>query len=104
MIWLVMIACGLLTFATRFVMFSGLAPRRLPDWLGDALGFVPIAVLTAIIVPAVITGPESTLFIVGNSRLPAAVIAVSVALLTRSVLATIATGLAALWFLEWFVY
>ena len=33
MIWLVMIACGLLTFATRFVMFSGLAPRRLPDWL-----------------------------------------------------------------------
>ena len=54
MIWLVMIACGLLTFATRFVMFSGLAPRRLPDWLEDALGFVPIAVLTAIIVPAVI--------------------------------------------------
>ena len=102
MIWLVMIACGLLTFATRFVMFSGLAPRRLPDWLEDALGFVPIAVLTAIIVPAVITGPEATLFIVGNSRLPAAVIAVSVALLTRSVLATIATGLAALWCLEWF--
>ena len=48
MIWLVMIACGLLTFATRFVMFSGLAPRRLPDWLEDALGFVPIAVLTAV--------------------------------------------------------
>ena len=102
MIWLVMIACGLLTFATRFVMFSGLAPRRLPDWLEDALGFVPIAVLTAIIVPAVVTGPEGT--IAGNSRLPAAVIAVSVALLTRSVLATIATGLAALWCLEWFVY
>ena len=104
MIWLVMIACGLLTFATRFVRFSGLAPRRLPDWLEVALGFVPIAVLTAIIVPAVIAGPEGTLFIAGNSRLPAAVIAVSVALLTRSVLATIATGLAALWFLEWFVY
>ena len=104
MIWLVMIACGLLTFATRFVMFSGLAPRRLPDWLEDALGFVPIAVLTAIIVPAVITGPEGGLFLAGNSRLPAAVIAVTVALVTRSVLATIATGLAALWCLEWLVY
>jgi len=104
MIWLVMIACGLLTFATRFVMFSSLAPRRLPDWLEDALGFVPIAVLTAIIVPAVVTGPEGTLFLAGNSRLPAAVIAVSVALITRSVLATIATGLAALWCLEWFIY
>ena len=104
MIWIVMIACGLLTFATRFVMFSGLAPRRLPDWLEDALGFVPIAVLTAIIVPAVITGPEGGLFLAGNSRLPAAVIAVTVALVTRSVLATIATGLAALWCLEWLVY
>ena len=104
MIWLVMIACGLLTFTTRFVMFSGLAPRRLPDWLEDALGFVPIAVLTAIIVPAVVTAPDGNLFLVGNSRLPAAVIAVSVALITRSVLATIATGLAALWCLEWLVY
>lgn len=104
MIWLVMIACGLLTFATRFVMFSGLAPRRLPDWLEDALGFVPIAVLTAIIVPAVVTAPDGGLFLAGNSRLPAAVIAVSVALITRSVLATIATGLAALWCLEWLVY
>ena len=104
MIWFVMIACGLLTFATRFVMFSGLAPRRLPDWLEDALGFVPIAVLTAIIVPAVVTAPDGSLFLGGNSRLPAAVIAVSVALITRSVLATIATGLAALWCLEWLVY
>jgi branched-subunit amino acid transport protein len=104
MIWLVMIACGIFTFATRFVMFSDIAPRQLPVWLQDALGFVPIAVLTAIIVPAVIVAPDGGLVLAGNSRLPAAVVAVTVALFTRSVLATIATGLASLWCLDWLFY
>jgi branched-subunit amino acid transport protein len=40
----------------------------------------------------------------GNARLPAALVAVTVALFTRSVMATIATGLGALWLLDWFVY
>ncbi|MGB2159366.1 MAG: AzlD domain-containing protein [Candidatus Puniceispirillaceae bacterium] len=40
----------------------------------------------------------------GNARLPAALLATTVALVTRSVLATIATGLAALWCLDWLVY
>lgn len=104
MIWIVMIACGIFTFATRFVMFSDIAPRQLPGWLQDALGFVPIAVLTAIIVPAVIIAPEGGLAVAGNARLPAALAAVTMALVTRSVLATIATGLVALWCLEWLVY
>ena len=104
MIWLVMIVCGLFTFATRYVMFSNIAPRQLPGWLQDALGFVPIAVLTAIIVPAVVIAPEGGLALAGNARLSAALLATTVALVTRSVLATIATGLAALWCLDWLVY
>ncbi|MEC8641583.1 MAG: AzlD domain-containing protein [Pseudomonadota bacterium] len=104
MIWLVMVTCGLFTFGTRFVMFSDIAPRQLPAWLQDALGFVPIAVLTAIIVPAVIVAPDGGLALAGNSRLPAALVAITVALVTRSVLATITTGLVALWCLDWFVY
>jgi len=104
MIWIVMVICGLLTFATRFVMFSDIAPKSLPPWLDEALGFVPIAVLTAIIVPAVIIGPDSSLVLADNPRLPAAILAVTVALATRSVLPTIAVGLAAIWILEWLVY
>ena len=95
MIWMIMITCGLLTFATRFVMFSDIAPKALPKWLQDALGFVPVAVLTAIIVPAVIIAPDGGLQLAGNARLPAALIAVTMALLTRSVVITIGTGLAA---------
>ncbi|MGC6453053.1 MAG: AzlD domain-containing protein [Candidatus Puniceispirillaceae bacterium] len=104
MIWIVMVICGLLTFATRFVMFSDIAPKTLPAWLDEALGFVPIAVLTAIIVPAVIIGPEGAVLLSDNPRLPAAILAVTVALVTRSVLPTIAVGLAAMWCLDWLVY
>ena len=104
MIWLVMILCGLLTLSMRFVMFSDLAPRQLPGWLEEALGFVPVAVLTAIIVPAVIISPEGGLMLAGNSKLPAALVAVTAALVTRSVLATIASGLGSMWILDYFLY
>ncbi len=104
MIWMVMIVCGLLTFSMRFVMFSDLAPKQLPGWLEEALGFVPVAVLTAIIVPAVIVSPDGGLMLAGNSRLPAALIAVTAALATRSVLVTIGSGLGSMWVLDYFVY
>ena len=98
MIWWVMVICGLMTFSMRFVMFSDIAPKQLPSWLEEALGFVPIAVLTAIIVP------DGGLMLAGNARLPAALVAVTAALVTRSVLVTIGSGLAALWCLDWLVY
>ena len=104
MIWMVMIVCGLLTFSMRFVMFSDLAPKQLPGWLEEALGFVPVAVLTAIIVPAVIVSPDGGLMLAGNSRLPAALIAMTAALVTRSVLVTIGSGLGSMWVLDYFVY
>ena len=102
MIWMVMILCGLLTFSMRFAMFSDLAPKQLPGWLEEALSFVPVAVLTAIIVPAVIISPEGGLMLAGNLKLPAALVAVTAALVTRSVMAAIASGLGSLWVLEYF--
>lgn len=104
MIWLVMVMTGIFTFGTRFVMLTGWVARGLPKWLIDALGFVPIAVLTAIIVPAVLIDPATEQIIVThNARLNAAVIATIVALLTRNVIATISSGLATLWVLQWWL-
>ena len=104
MIWLVMVMTGIFTFGTRFVMLTGWVARGLPKWLIDALGFVPIAVLTAIIVPAVLIDPATGQIIVThNARLYAAIIATIVALLTRNVIATICSGLAALWVLQWWL-
>ena len=104
MIWWVMIFCGVVTFFTRFVMFSDMAPKKLPDWSEDVLSFVPVAVLTAIIVPSVLIGGDNALEITDNERLPAAILAGLVAWLTRSVLATIGIGLAALWCMNWLIF
>lgn len=100
MIWEVMILCGLFTFATRFAMFSDIAPRRLPAWLAEALRFVPICVLTAILVPPILLDAGGQLDIHGNPRLLAALFAMVALQATHSVLLTISVGLSALWLLE----
>ncbi len=99
MIWTIMIVTGLLTFAMRFVMLSAVAPRKLPAAFEEALGFVPIAVLTAIIVPAVLVGKDESIMLLDNARLPATIIAIIVALVSRSVVMTISAGLGTLWLL-----
>ena len=99
MIWTIMIVTGLLTFAMRFIMLSAVAPRKLPNAFEEALGFVPIAVLTAIIVPAVLVGEDDSIMLLDNARLPATIIAICVALVSRSVVMTISSGLGTLWLL-----
>ena len=104
MIWLVMIVGGIFTFGTRFVMLSGWVAHGLPRWLIDALAFVPIAVLTAILVPAVLIDPATQqIIVIGNKRIVAAIVATIIALLTRNVIATISSGLATLWFAQWWL-
>ena len=104
MIWLVMILGGIFTFGTRFVMLSGWLAYGLPRWLIIALAFVPIAVLTAILVPAVLIDPATQqIIVIGNARVVAAVVATIMALLTRNVIATISSGLATLWFVQWWL-
>ena len=101
MIWLLMIATGIFTFGTRFIMLSGLVGKKLPEWLCEAFKFVPIAVLTSIIVPAVLIEPTSeNISIIGNPRLIAAFIAIAIALITRQIITTIVAGLATLWILR----
>jgi branched-subunit amino acid transport protein len=99
MIWAIMIITGLFTFFMRFVMLSGIAPRKFPAAFKEALGFVPISVLTAILVPEVLVGEDNNIMLVDNAHLPAAIIAVVVALISRSIVITISVGLGALWLL-----
>ena len=102
MIWFLIIVTGIFTFGTRFIMLSDIFGKKLPVWFVEALGFVPIAVLTAIIVPAVLIDPVSQhIAVTDNPRLLAALIAMAVALITRQVITTIGAGLATLWALQW---
>ena len=101
-LWLTIIGMGIITYGIR--AGSVLLAERLPDSkrLQSFLGFVPIAVLTALVFLDVFS-PGGTLNLspLSNPRLVAALLAVLVAWRTKKALPTIAVGMLALWLLQW---
>ena len=96
LIWLVMIASGLLTFAARFSMLGLFQDRELPQLLKQVLTYVAPSVLAAIIIPDVLL-IDGTVMVMDNTKIPAFLLAMVAAALTRNVLVTISTGMIALW-------
>ena len=101
MSWLpVFLAAGLVTFAIRLSFIALLGRVEVPPLLTRALRFVPAAVLSAIIFPELMVRDGAVDLTLGNPRLLAGALAVVVALKTRSVAWTIASGMVALWALQ----
>jgi len=102
-LWLIVIGMGIVTYGVRLSMLVFVSHTALPNAARDALRFVTPAVLAAIILPEVLyPGEGATLDIgPGNERLVAAMLAAAVAWITRNVWLTIATGMGALWLLQW---
>ena len=99
-IWLVMLIAGLLTFATRLSFIFLLDRIRVPEWFRRGLRFVPVAVLSAIILPE-LTSPGGSLFLSWrNPQLLAGLAAILVAWRTRNVILTIVVGMGALLVLQ----
>lgn len=99
--WLPTLAvAGLVTFAIRLSFIALLGKVEFPPLLTRALRFVPAAVLSAIIFPELLVRRGAVDLSLGNQRLLAGLLAAGVALWTRSVVATIAAGMAALWTLQ----
>ena len=95
-IWLVMLLGGLFTFATRLSFILLFHRIKVPDWFRRGLRFVPMAVLSAIILPE-LTSPNGSLFISWrNPQLLAGLVAILVAWRTKNVILTIVAGMGAL--------
>lgn len=102
-IWLTMVALGVLTFLTRFSFIGLFHNWQPPDLARRALRYVPVAVLTAIIVPELLM-PDNVLNLsLLNPRLLAGLVAILVAWRTRSVTWTIAIGMIVFWLLRYFL-
>ncbi|GAB4205692.1 MAG: AzlD domain-containing protein [Roseiflexaceae bacterium] len=101
MFWFMIIAMGLVTFATRVTALLALR-RQVAPWLQRWLGFVPVAVFTALIVPELLlkSGPAGRTLVAGPA-LVAGLFGVVVAWRGGNVLLTIAAGMAAFWLLRW---
>ena len=92
------IYCGLITFLTRFSMIAILKKEMFNDRIREILSFVPSAIFPAIIFPAIFLDNSGSIEIENNPKILAAIIAMLVGIFTRSIIATIFSGLASYWF------
>ncbi|MDE2440240.1 MAG: AzlD domain-containing protein [Betaproteobacteria bacterium] len=94
---MIMAACGLVTFLIRlsFIAFGHHLPND--PRIAAVLRYVPPAILGALIAQEIFSLNGNISLASDNPRMWAALVALLVARVTRSVLATIATGMLALW-------
>lgn len=91
-VWL-LLGMFAVTFSVRYVLFAMADNIEFPATLKRALNYVPIAVLTAIIFPAVFM-PKGELFVaIDNPYLFGAIVAVVVSAWKKHMLLTVMAGL-----------
>lgn len=96
--WLLIVALAVGTWAMRSfpIMLHGRVPH--PPWLERLLKHVPVAALTALVVPGALwVKTAGGAYGFAPERTVASIVALIVAVRTRSVLATLVIGMLALW-------
>lgn len=99
-LWLMFIIIGLLTYAIRLSFILFFSKMNIPSLLQRAFRFVPVAVLSAIIFPALFLPKGVLALSFSNTRLLAGILAVGVAWKTKNVLITLVVGMGALYLLQ----
>ena len=97
--WALIIYCGIVTYLTRFSMIALLKKEMFNDRVREVLSYVPSAIFPAIIFPAIFLDDLGKFQLEDNPKILAAAIATIIGILSRSIIATIFSGLASYWFL-----
>ena len=97
--WALIIYCGLITYLTRFSMIALIKKEMFNDRVREILSYVPSAIFPAIIFPAIFLDSSGSILIENNPKIIAALIATLIGIFSRSIIATIFSGLASYWFL-----
>ncbi len=99
--WATIVLGGVVTVAIRACFIVLPAGTRVPAALQRGLKYVAAAVLPALLIPDVLFRdlPAGAAF--NGYRVIAALVAMLVALRTRSIIGTLAAGMGVLWVLKW---
>jgi len=88
---------GLVTYLPRALPLVYLAHKKLPQWLVDWLNLVPVAILSALLAPALFVDSTQRSFSVGKPELLVAIPTLLFALKTRSLGGTVLVGMFLYW-------
>ena len=97
--WALIIYCGLITYLTRFSMIALIKKEMFNDRIREVLSYVPSAIFPAIIFPAIFLDNTGSFILEDNPKIIAAIIATIIGIFSRSIIATIFSGLASYWFM-----
>lgn len=100
-IWAVFvaIAAGTYLFRVSFIALFGYL-AEIPSWATQVLRFVPMAVLGALVAPALLAPDGAVALSINNYRLLAGAVAAGAAYQTDNILATIGIGMGALYLFQ----
>ncbi len=91
-VWLTMALCGVATFIIRLSFIAAEGKVAFPPGFRRVLPFIPVATLTALVIPELLM-PRGVLWLAwDNARLMAGVAAIAIAATTRGVLWTLVGG------------
>ncbi|MEE4604061.1 MAG: AzlD domain-containing protein [Desulfobacteraceae bacterium] len=94
------VGMGIVTYLPRWLPLILLSRRQLPEWLVDWLDFIPVAILSALLAPLLLTSGPVPHLDIGRAELFAALPTFGVAFLTRSLGGTVLAGMLAFWLIQ----
>ncbi len=89
----VILGMGLVTFLPRWLPLVYLTKRSLPAWLVEWLDFIPAAILSAILLPALVTDSATRSVVLWRPEFIVAIPTFLIAILTKSLGATVIVGM-----------
>ena len=95
--WSLIIYCGIITFFSRYLMIAILKKEMFTDRIREVLSYVPSAIFPAIIFPPIFLDSTGSLDIENNPKILAAIIAILVGYVSKSIISTIFAGLISYW-------
>ncbi|MEP0960620.1 MAG: AzlD domain-containing protein [Roseobacter sp.] len=101
-LWIVILGLGLGSFLLRFAFLGLVGSREMPAWFLRHLRYTAVAILPALVAPQVVW-PAATAGELDPARLLAALVTLSVGLITRNVFAAIFSGAVTLYTMLYFL-
>jgi len=100
---LLLLGMGAVTYLPRLLPLFFLSQRALPRWLVEWLELIPVAILAALLAPALLVDDGAGRIDLLRPQLWVAVPTFWVAWRTRSLGGTVLAGMGLFWLLGWFV-
>lgn len=98
---LVVFSMAVVTYLPRMLPLVLLSNRSLPGWLTSWLGYVPVAVISSLLAPALMMNGQDLALYYHNPYLLAAVPTFLAAIKTRSLFGSVVVGMGSLVLANW---